>query len=111
MKKLGVSIIALAPILLAAYGGALAVSHKLDSEAENAVSLYVSKINKYKKSNGRYPDTLDEINIKRVKIFFILSPSAIRYIKGDVIELYYTQFPLGPKHVYNLIEKVWSFEE
>lgn len=111
MKKLDSTIIILALFTLAVYGSVLAISHKLDAEAENAILQYKSAISDYKIVNGRYPNSLHEIEIKRENIYPFVDPSEIKYIKGDTVELYYTQFPLGPKHVYNLKQKAWRYEE
>lgn len=111
MKKLSITLFVLVLLILAVYASLLSVSEKLDAEAKTAVMSYEKKLNEHKKLNGEYPNTLDGINIKREKILIFISPIEIRYIKSDFIGLYYNQFPLGPKNVYNLSNRVWSFEE
>jgi hypothetical protein len=89
----------------------MVISNKLDAEAEKAILLYEVKLNKYKALNGEYPKSLHEVSITREKPLFFITPSEIKYTQNDIVELYYTQFPLGPKHIYKLSNKSWSYEE
>jgi len=93
------------------YSGLLMVSKKMNDEAEKAIVLYEIKLNKYYKTYGSFPESLDQINIYREKIFFIINPITINYLTENSINLYYNQFPFGPKHVYNLNSQSWNFEE
>jgi hypothetical protein len=111
MKKLSIAITVILLVVIAAYAGLMVISQKLDAEAENAISLYELKLNKYKVLNGKYPESLHEVNITRKNPLFLIKPSPIKYTRNEFVELYYIQFPLGPKRVYNLSNKAWRFEE
>jgi len=111
MKKLIIIVIALVLVVLASYSGLSAISQKLDAEAEKTILVYEAKLKEFKTLNGKYPESLGEVKISREKLLFFINPSPILYTKNNDIELYYIQFPLGPKHVYNLSNMAWRFEE
>jgi uncharacterized membrane protein YvbJ len=100
------SIIAVIGIL---YFGLFVTSKTLNSEAEDAINKIETEV--YKNKNADIPSIIKSLRNNRDDIFYLVSPLRVNYSQRERSILYYSQFPLGPKHVYNLTNKTWGYEE
>jgi len=112
MKNLKNTILVTVIIILVSYSSLLFISHKLNIEAEQTIILLGQMSEAYKEKNEIYPTTVDDLSVKRTKILNFINPIEIQMTnEQNIFELYYIQFPLGPKHIYNINTKEWYFDE
>lgn len=94
------------------YALLLFISSNLDNQAQKNIVQYSEQISLYKSNNGDLPVSINKLNVKTTKLFKIIPANKISYrVNKDHYTLYYNQWPLGPRHLYDSKSSEWSFEE
>ena len=113
IKNLALGIVSLVLLIPVLWFGTLGYGKLRDGSSEEAISHYISEIESYRKIHEAYPENLTALNSSVTnRVLGVLPSNKIRYrfSDGEYI-IYYTQFPLGPAHVYSSKDKDWAYDE
>ena len=111
MNKLFHLIFAAILLVTVSLAALVLVANKINREAESALNNYAEEIGNYNLNNSHYPTTITDIRVEREKVFYLFQQTEIHYQRSNQVLLWYSEFPLGPKRVYNLDTGELTFEE